>query len=154
MNLQPFYELRERLVFAAAAGTQLIPEDFRLREAGKKMEAYAKASPVFAKISQLASRLSDGGEEGRSETLLELLGLLDAFLITQAESQVEGEVKDILACSGGRDSSACSQGRAGLTCNEERDSLACSREEDGGENALNVQGEEGIGYLPVKCFVP
>lgn len=147
MNLQPFYELRERLVFAAAAGTQLIPEDFRLREAGKKMEAYAKASPVFAKISQLASRLSDGGEEGRSETLLELLGLLDAFLITQAESQVEGEVKDILACSGGRDSSACSQGRAGLTCNEERDSLACSREEDGGENALNVQGEEGIGCL-------
>lgn len=120
MNLQPFYELRECLVFAAAAGTQLIPEDFRLREAGKKMEAYAKASPVFAKISQLASRLSDGGEEDRSETLLELLGLLDAFLITQAESQVEGEVKDI---------------------------FACSREEDGGENFLNVQGEEGMGSL-------
>lgn len=95
MNLQPFYDLRERLAFTAAAGTQLVQEDFRLKEAGRQIEAYAKASPIFAKINQMTRNLYEGPKESRTETLLDLLGLLDAFLITQGQSQVEGEQKDI-----------------------------------------------------------
>lgn len=92
MNLQPFYELRERLLVSAAAGTQFVQEDFRLREAAKKMEVFAKASPVFAKMSQMLGQLMEGEKEKRAEVLLDLLGLLDAFLTTQGSSQSEGEL--------------------------------------------------------------
>lgn len=92
MNLQPFYDLRERLLVSAAAGTQFVQEDFRLREAVKKVEAFAKASPVFAKISQMSGQLLDGEKEKKTEVLLDLLGLLDAFLTTQGLSQVEGNL--------------------------------------------------------------
>lgn len=95
MNLQPFYELKERLVLSAAAGTQLMQDDFRLRETAKKMEVFAKASPVFAKISQLMGQLLDGEQEKRGEVLLDLLGLLDAFLLTQGSSQTDGELKAV-----------------------------------------------------------
>lgn len=93
MNLQPFYDVRERLALTAAAGTQLIQEDFRLREAVKKLDVYAKASPVFAKMSQMAGELLNGPEEGRTGTLLDLLGLVDAFLITQGTTQIDGELQ-------------------------------------------------------------
>lgn len=95
MNLQPFYELKERLVLSAAAGTQLMQDDFRLRETEKKMEVFAKASPVFAKISQLTGQLLNGEQEKRGEVLLDLLGLLDAFLLTQGSSQMDGELNDL-----------------------------------------------------------
>lgn len=65
MNLQPFYDLRERLLVSAAAGTQFVQEDFRLREAVKKMEVFAKASPVFARMSQMLAQLLDGEKEKR-----------------------------------------------------------------------------------------
>lgn len=92
MNLQPFYELRERLLVSAAAGTQLVQEDFRLREAAKKTEVFAKASPVFAKISQMTGQLIEAPREAKAEILLDLMGLLDAFLTTQGVSQVDGEL--------------------------------------------------------------
>lgn len=94
MNLQPFYELRDRLAIAAAAGTQLLGEDFRLRAAAEKLTPYAKASPVFAKLLGLAKELLDGPEENRGRTLLNLAGLLDAFLITQGSWQAEGEMEE------------------------------------------------------------
>lgn len=93
MNLQPFYDVRDRLALAASAGTQLIQEDFRLREAAKRLDVYAKASPVFARMSQMAGALLHGPEEERARTLLDLLGLLDAFLITQGETQIEGALE-------------------------------------------------------------
>lgn len=92
MNLQPFYALRDRLLVSAAAGTQFVQEDFRLREAAKTMEAFAKASPVFAKMYQMLGQLMEGDKEKRPEILLDLLGLLDAFLTTQGSSQTEGEL--------------------------------------------------------------
>lgn len=92
MNLQPFDELRDRLLVSAAAGTQFVQEDFRLREAAKKMEVFAKASPVFAKMHQMLGQLMEGDKEKRAEVLLDLLGLLDAFLTTQGSSQIEGEL--------------------------------------------------------------
>ena len=92
MNLQPFYDLRERLLVSAAAGTQFVQEDFRLKEAAKKIEAFAKASPVFAKLSQLLGELINGAKEKKAEVLLDVLGLLDAFLTTQGICQAEGEI--------------------------------------------------------------
>jgi hypothetical protein len=117
LNLQPFYDLRERLAFTAAAGTQLVQEDFRLKEAGKQIEAYAKASPVFAKISQMAKGLYEGPKEARTETLLDLIGLLDAFLITQGRNQAEGDLKDICILNSERDSEERNEENQGVILN-------------------------------------
>ena len=111
MNLQPFYDLRERLLVSAAAGTQFVQEDFRLREAVKKMEVFAKASPVFARMSQMLAQLLDGEKEKKTETLLDVLGLLDAFLTTQGVSQMEGNLLP-----------AVEEGRAGLPLGDEQSS--------------------------------
>ncbi len=111
MNLQPFYDLRERLLVSAAAGTQFVQEDFRLREAVKKMEVFAKASPVFARMSQMLAQLLDGEKEKKTETLLDVLGLLDAFLTTQGVSQMEGNLLP-----------AVEEGRARLPLGDEQSS--------------------------------
>ncbi len=100
MNLQPFYDMRDRLALTAAAGTQLIQEDFRLKEAAKKLDVYAKASPVFARMSQMADELLNGSNEERTGKLLDLLGLLDAFLLTQGTVSIEGEFLEAGEASG------------------------------------------------------
>ena len=57
MDTTPIYELRERLRAAAMAGTSLLSEDFRLRRAYEAFKPLETASPVFAKIGQLAEQL-------------------------------------------------------------------------------------------------
>ena len=50
MNLNPLYELKERLESSVIAGVSLLSEDFRLARAVEQMEPLAKASPIFQKI--------------------------------------------------------------------------------------------------------
>ena len=50
MNLQPLYDVQERLEHAAVAGTSLLGEDFRLKRAMEGLAPLAAASPVFGKI--------------------------------------------------------------------------------------------------------
>ena len=45
MNLQPLYEVQERLEHAAIAGTGLLDEDFRLKRAWAALAPLAAASP-------------------------------------------------------------------------------------------------------------
>ena len=54
MDLTPLYELRERLRAGAIAGAALATEDFRLSRALEGLAPLEKASPVFAKLGQLA----------------------------------------------------------------------------------------------------
>ena len=51
MNLQPLFDLKDRLEHAAVAGTGLLDEDFRLKRAGESLTPLAAASPVFGKIT-------------------------------------------------------------------------------------------------------
>lgn len=46
MNLNPLYELKERLESSIIAGVSLLSEDFRLTRAVEQMEPLSKASPV------------------------------------------------------------------------------------------------------------
>ena len=62
MNLNPLYELKERLESSVIAGVSLLSEDFRLARAVEQMEPLAKASPIFQKIYQSAQGLLS--EEG------------------------------------------------------------------------------------------
>ena len=85
MNLQPFYDLRERLHVVANAGVNLITEDFRLKRAVEAIAPFAKVSPVFQKIEQMVKKLISPACPDRSMVLLDTLALLDAVLTTQGQ---------------------------------------------------------------------
>ena len=53
MNLNPLYELKERLESSVIAGVSLLSEDFRLARAVEQMEPLAKASPIFKRFTSL-----------------------------------------------------------------------------------------------------
>ena len=78
MDLQPLYEVQERLEHAAVAGTGILSEDFRLRRAREGLAPLAAASPVFAKISAGLDALLSAPAEKRGGALLDVLALVDA----------------------------------------------------------------------------
>lgn len=91
MNLQPLYDLKERLEHAAIAGTGLLQEDFRLRRAVDALAPLTGASPVFAKISAGAKSLLAAPPVERSVRLLDVLSLVDAVIYTQGIINVSGD---------------------------------------------------------------
>lgn len=54
MDLNPVYELQERLHAAIIAGANLLQEDFRLKRAIEAIKPLAAASPVFAMLNKQA----------------------------------------------------------------------------------------------------
>lgn len=100
MNLEPLYELKERLESSIIAGVSLLSEDFRLARAVRNMEALAGLAPVFNKIFQAANELLSDGCTNKADTLLDTLALTDAVLKTQAMVSVEGEIKPLEAAEG------------------------------------------------------
>lgn len=95
MNIEPLYELKERLNTSAVAGISLIPEDFRLKRAIEQIEPLAKAAPIFAKIYQGALHILEVPAEQRANALLDELALLDAVLVTQAAAGIDGTLSAI-----------------------------------------------------------
>lgn len=95
MNLQPFYDLRERLHTAANAGVNLITEDFRLKRAQEAIAPFAKTSPVFQRIDLMVKKLMEPSCQNRSMVLLDTLALLDAVLTTQGTSGAAGELEPL-----------------------------------------------------------
>ncbi len=93
--MNPLIELKERLVYIAVAGTQLIKEDFRLKKSIENFSALAEKNPVFKKIYTDLQTMMSAEKEEQVFLLLNILGLIDAVLYTQATSTVEGEVKDL-----------------------------------------------------------
>lgn len=100
MNLQPLYDVKERLEQAAIAGTGLLGEDFRLRRAAEALKPLAGASPVFGKIDAGLSKLLSAPAEARSGLLLDLLALVDAVAYTQAKTGADGELEPLPAGNG------------------------------------------------------
>ncbi len=93
MNL--LSELRERLVSLAMAGTQLLCEDFRLKKAVESVAPLSGKNPVFQKIFTDAEKLLSAPREEQGVLLLNLLGLLDAVLYTQASGTMEGDFQPL-----------------------------------------------------------
>lgn len=100
MNLQPLYEVKERLEYAAIAGVSLLGEDFRLKRAAEGLKPLAAASPVFGKIDAGLTKLLSAPQEARSGLLLDVLALVDAVAYTQAKTGAEGELEPLPAGSG------------------------------------------------------
>ena len=103
-SLQPLYDVKERLEYAAIAGTSLLGEDFRLRRSAEAMKPLAAASPVFGKISGGLDALLAAPAEQRPGLLLDVLGLVDAVAYTQGTHGLPGEIQDLPAGGG-----ACQQ---------------------------------------------
>ena len=95
MNLNPLYELKERLESSVIAGVSLLSEDFRLARAVEQLEPLSQVSPVFGKIYQACRKLLPEDCEQAGAVLLDILGLVDAVLTTQAVSGVEGELEPL-----------------------------------------------------------
>ena len=93
MNLQPLYDVKERLEYAAVAGVSLLGEDFRLQRAAEALKPLAAASPVFGKIDAGLTRLLAAAPEQRPGLLLDVLALVDAVAYTQAKTGIEGELE-------------------------------------------------------------
>ncbi len=100
MNLQPLYDVKERLEYAAIAGVSLLGEDFRLQRGLEGLKPLAAASPVFGKIDGGLSKLLTAPPEQRAGLLLDVLALVDAVAYTQAKTGVEGELKPLPAGGG------------------------------------------------------
>lgn len=100
MNLEPLYELKERLESSIIAGVSLLSEDFRLARAVRNMEVLAGLAPVFNKIFQAANELLSDECTNKADALLDTLALTDAVLKTQAVVSVEGEIKPLEAAEG------------------------------------------------------
>ena len=95
MNLQPLYDVKERLEYAAIAGVSLLGEDFRLQRAAETLKPLAAASPVFGKIDAGLTKLLAAPPEQRSGLLLDVLALVDAVAYTQAGAGFEGELEPL-----------------------------------------------------------
>ena len=84
MNLEPLYELKNRLENVSIVGINLVKDDFRLQRAIDQMKGYASAAKVFKQIYEMGQKLIEGDEEDKCDLFLDLLALLDAVLCTQA----------------------------------------------------------------------
>lgn len=91
MNTAPVYDLREHLRSAAVAGTNLLPEDFRLKRAYEAFRPLESASPVFAKAGQLIGQLLSPDCPDPQSVLLDTISLIDAVLCTLGTVDAEGE---------------------------------------------------------------
>lgn len=109
MNLQPLYDVKDRLEHAAIAGTGLIPEDFRLRRAADNLKPLAQASPVFARLSAGLETLLTASPEERGGQLLDVLALADAIAYTQGSTGMAGDLTDLPAGGGTYVQISCGQ---------------------------------------------
>ena len=100
MNLQPLYDLKERLENAAIAGTGLLSEDFRLTRAAEQLKPLGAASPVFGKIDAGLEKLLSAPAGERAGLLLDLLALADAVAYTQGRTGAEGDLEPLSAGQG------------------------------------------------------
>lgn len=91
MQLQPLYDMKERLESAAIAGVSLLSDDFRLKRALDAFAPLAAASPVFAKINAGVAKLLAALADQRSGLLLDVLALVDAVYYTQGVTDLPGE---------------------------------------------------------------
>ncbi len=100
MNLQPLYELRERLESSMIAGVSLLSDDFRLGRAVEQVEPLAGASPVFKRIYYTAKSALAPDCADKCGAVLDTYSLVDAVLCTQGATEAGGEISNIPLAEG------------------------------------------------------
>ena len=100
MNLEPLYELKNRLENVSIVGINLVKDDFRLQRAVDQMKGYVSAAKVFKQIYEMGQKLIEGDEEDKCDLFLDLLALLDAVLCTQATTYSGDNLQKIETTAG------------------------------------------------------
>ena len=100
MNLEPLYELKNRLENVSIVGINLVKDDFRLQRAVDQMKGYASAAKVFKQIYEMGQKLIEDDEKDKCDLLLDLLALLDAVLCTQATTYSGDNLQKIETTAG------------------------------------------------------
>lgn len=94
--MNPLVELKERLVHITIAGTELLEEDFRLKKTMETFSVLAEKNPIFQKLYLGLKQLFEAEKPQKPIMLLNILGLLDAVLYTQAQTGMEGDYQEIV----------------------------------------------------------
>ncbi|MEZ4224470.1 MAG: HEAT repeat domain-containing protein [Polyangiaceae bacterium] len=79
----------------AIAGSHLAVDDFRLKRLVDPLKATGKKAPVFAKVAEAVEALIGGSEKESAQNLLKLSTLLNAIVVTQAETGRDGSLEDL-----------------------------------------------------------
>lgn len=85
VKTNPFYELRDRLYAAAAAGCSVIAEDFRLRRALDAFRPLAEKNKAFASLSARCEKLLQA--EDPAAEIAGCIALADALAVAQGSFQ-------------------------------------------------------------------
>lgn len=81
------YNLKERLEICGIANINLLHQDFRLKKAIDDFEQLISISPVLDKIHKDSIKLLDYSNN-KPKDLLDLLGLINAVIVTQLDSDI------------------------------------------------------------------
>ncbi len=81
MDISPFYELRNRLYYAAAAGCSSISEDYRLKRAVEGFAPLSKFNKAFTKFYNMCVSLIES--KSPSSEISDCIALADALAVTQ-----------------------------------------------------------------------
>ncbi len=100
MDTRRLLELKTCLEEAAAAGTNLVPGDVRLRAAVEALAGSAASDPACAEICAEAMALLSADAAGRPAHLLDTLALLIGTLRESAQTDVPGEFAALEAAGG------------------------------------------------------
>ena len=93
MDLQPLYEVKERLQNCLLAGLSLIDEDFRLKRAVEQFAPLSSLSPVFGKIQAGLLKLLNPETSDRGGVLMDCLALLSAVCYCKGKRISKGNCR-------------------------------------------------------------
>ncbi len=93
MDIAPFYELRSRLYFAAAAGCSSIGEDFRYKRAVEGFVTLSKANKAFGKLYDMCASLIES--DSPASEITDCIALAEALAVTQGVYSDNEETKPV-----------------------------------------------------------
>ena len=99
--LELLYMLKERLEYSTVAGVSLISEDFKLKRIMTDMAGLEQKTPVLEKIYNAISELFVNGGDNKCLSVMDLLALINAVLITQGSTGNSLDIEEILVNEGG-----------------------------------------------------
>ena len=99
--LELLYMLKERLEYSTVAGVSLISEDFKLKRIMTDMAGIEQKTPVLEKIYNAMSELFVNGGDNKCLSVMDLLALINAVLITQGSTGNNLDIENVLVSEDG-----------------------------------------------------
>src|SRR5687768_5287484 len=95
MSIPVLTQVYDEVRRLAIAGSVVAGGDFRLKKLVPPLEQAGQKAPVFSKVAQAVTKLTESNEKSSAEALLELSTLVNAILHTQGETGLPGKLQPI-----------------------------------------------------------